>query len=199
MIEARGHALDRMRMRAFPFHSSVNSFVADHDFVFVVEQNRDAQIALADRQRMRHRSGAAGADPALRRHADHRALYRQGDRRSSRSLESDADEGECHDLSRQAEIPSPGSAEERRSAIPTATTKARSRRCAPAAAMTRSRRRSSRPASSCRSSRIAWRRSPASAARRRRRLISSAIRTVSIRCTAACRRCSPAPISPTAI
>jgi len=44
MIEAQGHALDRMRVRAFPFHSSVNSFVADHDFVFVVEQNRDAQL-----------------------------------------------------------------------------------------------------------------------------------------------------------
>ena len=44
MIEARGHALDRMRVRAFPFHSSVNSFVTGHDFVFVVEQNRDAQL-----------------------------------------------------------------------------------------------------------------------------------------------------------
>jgi len=44
MIEARGHALDRLRVRAFPFHSSVTSFVADHDFVFVVEQNRDAQM-----------------------------------------------------------------------------------------------------------------------------------------------------------
>ena len=44
MIEARGHSLDRMRVRAFPFHSSVNSFVADHDFVFVVEQNRDSQL-----------------------------------------------------------------------------------------------------------------------------------------------------------
>src|SRR5262249_5744146 len=44
MIAARGHALDRMRIRAFPFHSSVSSFVADHDFVFVVEQNRDAQL-----------------------------------------------------------------------------------------------------------------------------------------------------------
>lgn len=44
MIESRGHAVDRMRLRAFPFHSSVNSFVADHDFVFVVEQNRDAQL-----------------------------------------------------------------------------------------------------------------------------------------------------------
>ena len=44
IIEARGHSVDRMRVRAFPFHSSVNSFVADHDFVFVVEQNRDAQL-----------------------------------------------------------------------------------------------------------------------------------------------------------
>jgi 2-oxoglutarate ferredoxin oxidoreductase subunit alpha len=44
MIEARGQTLDRLRVRAFPFHSSVTSFVADHDFVFVVEQNRDAQM-----------------------------------------------------------------------------------------------------------------------------------------------------------
>ncbi len=44
MLEARGQHLDRLRVRAFPFHSSVASFIADHDFVFVVEQNRDAQM-----------------------------------------------------------------------------------------------------------------------------------------------------------
>jgi 2-oxoglutarate ferredoxin oxidoreductase subunit alpha len=44
MIEASGHQLDRLRIRAFPFHSSVSSFIAHHDFVFVVEQNRDAQL-----------------------------------------------------------------------------------------------------------------------------------------------------------
>jgi 2-oxoglutarate/2-oxoacid ferredoxin oxidoreductase subunit alpha len=44
MIEGRGQSLNRLRVRAFPFHSSVTSFVADHDFVFVVEQNRDAQL-----------------------------------------------------------------------------------------------------------------------------------------------------------
>ena len=44
MIEARGHQLDLLRVRAFPFHQDVDSFVADHDFVFVVEQNRDAQL-----------------------------------------------------------------------------------------------------------------------------------------------------------
>ena len=31
-------------MRAFPFHHTVEDFIADHDFVFVVEQNRDAQL-----------------------------------------------------------------------------------------------------------------------------------------------------------
>jgi 2-oxoglutarate/2-oxoacid ferredoxin oxidoreductase subunit alpha len=44
MIEAQGKPLDRMRVRAFPFHSSVTSFIAEHDFVFVVEQNRDGQL-----------------------------------------------------------------------------------------------------------------------------------------------------------
>jgi 2-oxoglutarate ferredoxin oxidoreductase subunit alpha len=44
LLDARGHLLDRLRIRAFPFHSSVASFIADHDFVYVVEQNRDAQL-----------------------------------------------------------------------------------------------------------------------------------------------------------
>ncbi|MGO4711632.1 2-oxoacid:acceptor oxidoreductase subunit alpha [Bradyrhizobium sp. 2TAF24] len=44
ILARRGHALDLMRIRAFPFHQDVASFVADHDFVFVVEQNRDAQL-----------------------------------------------------------------------------------------------------------------------------------------------------------
>src|SRR2546429_8971800 len=44
LLEARGHQLDRLRIRAFPFHSSVASFIADHDFVYVVEQNRDSPL-----------------------------------------------------------------------------------------------------------------------------------------------------------
>ena len=38
---ARPPAGLRLRVRAFPFHQDVASFIADHDFVFVVEQNRD--------------------------------------------------------------------------------------------------------------------------------------------------------------
>ncbi|MDE2160845.1 MAG: 2-oxoacid:acceptor oxidoreductase subunit alpha, partial [Burkholderiales bacterium] len=36
--------LDAMRLRAFPFPESVSEFIYAHDHVFVVEQNRDAQM-----------------------------------------------------------------------------------------------------------------------------------------------------------
>ena len=39
-----GIHLDAMRLRAFPFPASVADFIAGHDHVFVVEQNRDAQM-----------------------------------------------------------------------------------------------------------------------------------------------------------
>jgi 2-oxoglutarate/2-oxoacid ferredoxin oxidoreductase subunit alpha len=39
-----GIHLDSMRIRAFPFHDEVLEFIARHDRVFVVEQNRDAQL-----------------------------------------------------------------------------------------------------------------------------------------------------------
>src|SRR5260370_35381254 len=43
-LEARGIHLDTMRIRAFPFHDDILDFIARHDRVFVVEQNRDAQL-----------------------------------------------------------------------------------------------------------------------------------------------------------
>ncbi len=39
-----GTYLDAMRLRAFPFPASVGRFIAEHEQVFVVEQNRDAQM-----------------------------------------------------------------------------------------------------------------------------------------------------------
>jgi 2-oxoglutarate ferredoxin oxidoreductase subunit alpha len=44
LLEARGHRLDMLRVRAFPFHQDVTEFIIEHDFVFVVEQNRDSQM-----------------------------------------------------------------------------------------------------------------------------------------------------------
>jgi len=43
-LETDGLHLDTLRVRAFPFPDSVADFITAHDRVFVVEQNRDAQL-----------------------------------------------------------------------------------------------------------------------------------------------------------
>jgi len=44
LLAERGIVADYMRIRAFPFGDSVSKFLAAHDRIFVVEQNRDAQL-----------------------------------------------------------------------------------------------------------------------------------------------------------
>jgi 2-oxoglutarate ferredoxin oxidoreductase subunit alpha len=44
ILEAKGMHLDALRVRGFPFSDEVYDFIAAHDRVFVVEQNRDAQL-----------------------------------------------------------------------------------------------------------------------------------------------------------
>ena len=44
LLQEDGIALDRMRIRGFPFGAEVYDFIEAHDFVFVVDQNRDAQM-----------------------------------------------------------------------------------------------------------------------------------------------------------
>jgi 2-oxoglutarate ferredoxin oxidoreductase subunit alpha len=44
ILNAEGIHLDAMRLRAFPFPASVEAFIAEHEQVYVVEQNRDAQM-----------------------------------------------------------------------------------------------------------------------------------------------------------
>jgi 2-oxoglutarate ferredoxin oxidoreductase subunit alpha len=43
-LAEEGIALDFLRVRGFPFDTSVREFLEDHDLNFVVEQNRDAQL-----------------------------------------------------------------------------------------------------------------------------------------------------------
>jgi 2-oxoglutarate ferredoxin oxidoreductase subunit alpha len=43
-LAERGVVADYMRIRAFPFGETVEKFLASYDRVFVVEQNRDAQL-----------------------------------------------------------------------------------------------------------------------------------------------------------
>jgi len=43
-LEGQGRHLDAMRVRGFPFADEVYAFIAAHERVFLVEQNRDAQL-----------------------------------------------------------------------------------------------------------------------------------------------------------
>jgi len=43
-LEAQGLHLDALRVRGFPFGPEVSEFIVSHERIFVVEQNRDAQL-----------------------------------------------------------------------------------------------------------------------------------------------------------
>ena len=44
MLNDEGVMVDAMRIRAFPFNNDVQRFIDEHDVVYVIEQNRDAQL-----------------------------------------------------------------------------------------------------------------------------------------------------------
>ena len=44
VLAAQGIHVDALRLCAFPFPASVKAFIDAHETVFVVEQNRDAQL-----------------------------------------------------------------------------------------------------------------------------------------------------------
>ncbi len=44
LLAAQDIHLDSLRLRSFPFSESVGQFIADHELIFVIEQNRDAQM-----------------------------------------------------------------------------------------------------------------------------------------------------------
>ncbi len=60
MLDADGIHLDAMRPRAFPFGKAFREFVAAHERIFVIEQNRDAQF----RSLIMIELGAALSEPA---------------------------------------------------------------------------------------------------------------------------------------
>ena len=43
-LDKKDLSLDTMRIKAFPFHESVKTFIDNHDLVYVIDQNRDAQL-----------------------------------------------------------------------------------------------------------------------------------------------------------
>jgi 2-oxoglutarate/2-oxoacid ferredoxin oxidoreductase subunit alpha len=44
ILASQGSPMNYMRVRGFPFDACVANFIEEHDFCFVVEQNRDAQL-----------------------------------------------------------------------------------------------------------------------------------------------------------
>jgi len=44
ILARQGNPVDYMRIRAFPFGVEVEKFLAEHDYCYIVEQNRDAQL-----------------------------------------------------------------------------------------------------------------------------------------------------------
>src|SRR5471032_3397640 len=46
ILAADGMPMDIMRVRGFPFNQDIVDFIYAHDEVFIVEQNRDAQLRM---------------------------------------------------------------------------------------------------------------------------------------------------------
>ena len=46
LLNEQGIQVDLMRVRAFPFADSVIDFIAEHDYVFIVEQNESGQLRM---------------------------------------------------------------------------------------------------------------------------------------------------------
>lgn len=44
LIQEQGIPVDLMRIKAFPFGNEINTFIENHHTIFVIEQNRDAQM-----------------------------------------------------------------------------------------------------------------------------------------------------------
>ena len=43
-LEKKGISLDTLRIKSFPFHDNIKKFIDSHALVYVIEQNRDAQL-----------------------------------------------------------------------------------------------------------------------------------------------------------
>jgi len=43
-LSSNGIGVNHLRIRSFPFAKSIKDFINDHDFIFILEQNRDAQM-----------------------------------------------------------------------------------------------------------------------------------------------------------
>ncbi len=109
--EGQGIHLDALRMRGFPFADEVLDFIAAHEQVFVVEQNRDAQLRTL-------LVNEGGVDPAKLVPVLHydgtpiTARFITGAISQAAARRKTAARGGVHDLHRQAQAPSPRAADQ---------------------------------------------------------------------------------------
>jgi len=95
MLAERDVPADYLRIRGFPFHSSVEAFIQEHEFCYVIEQNRDAQLRAlllleTDAPKDRLRSLLVyGGFPLSARHVVNHILNSNGEVKSA--LDSQAD------------------------------------------------------------------------------------------------------------
>ena len=124
MLKAQGVGVDYMRVRAFPFSEDVEQFLAAHELLFVVEQNRDAQLralltleTAVEKSKLRsllHYSGLPISSRVHRRGSAGRAQRRAAQARQRRRRApwlSAA--GDRHDFHRQAQSRPSVAADER--------------------------------------------------------------------------------------
>jgi len=97
VLAARDIPADYLRIRGFPFHASVEAFIKEHEFCYVVEQNRDAQLRSlllletdAPKERLRSLLVYGGFPLSARRVVDH-ILYTNGDVKSALDSQTDSE------------------------------------------------------------------------------------------------------------
>ena len=184
-LETEGMHLDMMRLRAFPFSEAVSEFINAHDQVFLVEQNRDAQMRML-------LVNECGIDPARFISVLHydgtpiTARFIIAGHRRAHDHEIEGSRGMTYIV--KPKLRHPGTAVNKLGFTHRDYEGTVSTLCAGCGHDFDFRPPSSRPVSSWRSSRTGSPNCRASAVRPRRPTISWARATASIPCMAACRR-----------
>ncbi|MGA7411973.1 MAG: 2-oxoacid:acceptor oxidoreductase subunit alpha, partial [Bryobacteraceae bacterium] len=97
VLAARDIPADYLRIRGFPFHASVEAFIREHEFCYIVEQNRDAQLRAlllletdAPKERLRSLLVYGGFPLSARRVVDH-ILNSNGEVKSAIDSQTDSE------------------------------------------------------------------------------------------------------------
>jgi 2-oxoglutarate/2-oxoacid ferredoxin oxidoreductase subunit alpha len=97
VLAERDIPADYLRIRGFPFHASVEAFIREHDFCYIIEQNRDAQLRAlllletnAPKERLRSLL-VYGGFPLSARHVVDHILNSNGEVKSAIDSETDSE------------------------------------------------------------------------------------------------------------